>query len=361
MPVVGTLGLLMIVLEASLDLKLERRKRPLILKSVGSAVIIFSLLVLILSTLLSLLTGISFKQSILNAIPVSVISSAVAIPAASLLNNDDREFVIYESSFSDIIGIVIFDLIILSSGTVFDAIISFSINTVLTLIIAVVVTAVLAFLLHRITHHVNYIIIMTSVILVYILAKMIHLPALLLILVFGLILSNNRFLENTMVSRYVKFEKFRSDLVSFKMILGELTFLVRSFFFLIFGFYINIEGLYNPEILLYAISATAIIFLLRFLFFWIIPGATVFPLLFFAPRGLITILLFLSIPDSFRILIVNEELITLIILFTIVILTLGNIFSRKNLASKADEPDEQVMKKTEVNTQVSEPQIHYQK
>lgn len=361
MPVVGTLGLLMIVLEASLDLKLERRKRPLILKSVGSAVIIFSLLVLILSTLLSLLTGISFKQSILNAIPVSVISSAVAIPAASLLNNDDREFVIYESSFSDIIGIVIFDLIILSSGTVFDAIISFSINTVLTLIIAVVVTAVLAFLLHRITHHVNYIIIMTSVILVYILAKMIHLPALLLILVFGLILSNNRFLENTMVSRYVKFEKFRSDLVSFKMILGELTFLVRSFFFLIFGFYINIEGLYNPETLLYAISATAIIFLLRFLFFWIIPGATVFPLLFFAPRGLITILLFLSIPDSFRILIVNEELITLIILFTIVILTLGNIFSRKNLASKADEPDEQVMKKTEVNTQVSEPQIHYQK
>ena len=41
LPVIGTLGLIMIVMEASLDLKLERRKRVLILKSVTSAILLF--------------------------------------------------------------------------------------------------------------------------------------------------------------------------------------------------------------------------------------------------------------------------------------------------------------------------------
>ncbi len=329
LPIIGTLGLLMIVLEASLDLKLERRKRTLIFKSVVSALLLFGLTALVLTILLSLLTGDTLRLALINAIPVAIISSAVAIPSAGMLDHDDREFVVYESSFSDIIGIVVFDFVLLSTGNLLEGIISFSFNTILTLIIAIIVTAVLAFLLHKIKHHVNYIIIMTSVIMIYVLAKMIHLPALLLVLAFGMILSNNRFLENTLVNFYVDFEKFRSDLVSFKKILGELTFLVRSFFFLIFGFYVKIDGLLSPVNLLSALVIVLTVFGMRYLFFLLVPGARPFPLLFFAPRGLITILLFLSIPAISRIPMVSEELITLVILFSITVLTVGNIIWRK--------------------------------
>jgi NhaP-type Na+/H+ or K+/H+ antiporter len=57
------------------------------------------------------------------------------------------------------------------------------------------------------------------------------------------------------------------------------------------------------------------------------------PLLFFAPRGLITILLFISIPAESRISFINEEVITLVILFTIFIQMIGNMLSRKNKES----------------------------
>jgi cell volume regulation protein A len=53
------------------------------------------------------------------------------------------------------------------------------------------------------------------------------------------------------------------------------------------------------------------------------------PLLFFFPRGLITILLFLSVPLVSRISVISEEVITMVILITIIILMIGNIFYKK--------------------------------
>ena len=46
--------------------------------------------------------------AVLAAIPFAVISSAVAIPAARGLAEQPREFVIYESSLSDIVGVLVF-------------------------------------------------------------------------------------------------------------------------------------------------------------------------------------------------------------------------------------------------------------
>jgi hypothetical protein len=52
------------------------------------------------------------------------------------------------------------------------------------------------------------------------------------------------------------------------------------------------------------------------------------PLVFFGPRGLITILLFISIPQVSRIPFINEEVITIVILMTIILMTVGNMMSR---------------------------------
>ena len=338
LPVIGTLGLIMIVLEASLDLKLERRKKYLIIKSISSAFILFAVFTAGLTFILVDMLGHSIRDSLLNAIPLGIISSAVAITSAIHVKPDEKEFIIYESSFSDIIGIVFFDFILISQGSIGEGIFSMGIKSLITLVIALITTLILAILLHKITYHVNYVIIMTSIVLVYIVAKLYHLPALLLVLIFGMVLSNNHLLENSIVKKLVDFNKFRSDIKAFKLILTEFTFLVRSLFFIIFGFYANIEGLFDLQNLLTAAAITGAIFFLRILFFRIVIKIKLFPLVFFAPRGLITILLFISIPEVSRIDIVNEEVITLVILFSIFILMFGNMFSKKDQYQQQKTP-----------------------
>jgi hypothetical protein len=260
----------------------------------------------------------------------------VAISSATHLNSHEKEFVTYESSFSDILGIITFDFILISHGTIGQGILDLGIKSVLTIAIALVTTLILAILLHKITYHVNYVIIMTSIIMLYILAKLYHLPGLLLVLIFGMVLSNNHLLENKAVEKYVDFIKFRADVKSFKVILTELTFIVRSFFFIMFGFYAKVEGLFDKTNLLIGSAITLGIFVIRLLFFKSVIRTKLVPLMFFAPRGLITILLFISIPSESRIMPVNEEVITIVILFTIFIMMIGNMLSRKS-----KEPDQE--------------------
>ena len=339
LPVIGTLGLILIVLEASLDIELERKKIRLIVRSVISALMLFVLFVSILSALMVSLLGYSLINSLLNSIPLGIISSAVAISSTSSLNSGQKEFVIYESSFSDIIGILVFDFILLNSDSVAEGLLHFVFSGLITVILAIVVTSLLAMLLHKITYHINYVIILTAVILVYVLAKISHLPALFLILVFGLALSNNRLVESTIVRRVVDFEKFRTDLASFKRIMGELTFLVRSFFFILFGYYTRIETLVSPDNLFWGLIITIGIFLLRWAYFKFILRLPALPLVLFAPRGLITILLFISIPAGLRVPFLDEEITTLVILLSIVALMVGNVIYKKESGASAHIDD----------------------
>lgn len=329
LPVIGTLGLILIIMEASLDLKLEKRKKGLIIKSVSSAFLLFAVFTAGFTYILVHYFGLSVRDALLNGIPLGIISSSIAIPSAIFLPEDDREFVVYESSFSDIFGIIIFDFVLINQESIGLGIFNFGVNTFITLIIAIITSSVLALLLHKIKYHINYVIIMTSVVLVYVLAKLSHLPALLLILAFGMVLSNNQFLEHTIANKFFNFLKFRDDLESFKKILTELTFLVRSFFFIMFGYYTKVVGLLDWHNIFAGLSITAGIFLLRIIFIRLILKMPAIPLLFFSPRGLITILLFLSIPLASRNHIISEEVITLVILLSIFILMIGNIFYKK--------------------------------
>lgn len=327
LPVIGTLGLVMIVLDASLDLKLEKRKARMLHDSVLSALVLLVLIVTAGSIILVRVFGYSPVSALLNTIPLGIISSAVAIPSAAGLSSREKEFIIYESSFSDIFGIMAFDFILFSQSDASGGVSHYLLAALATIVIAAVTTAGLAMLLHKITYHINYVIIMTFVVLVYVLAELYHLPALLLVLVFGLALSNSRFVENTFISKYVEFEKFNRDLLAFRKILGELTFLVRSFFFIIFGYYTSIEGIFHLDNLLAALVITAGILLVRWLFLRLVLRMKSMPLVLFAPRGLITILLFLSVPAAFMIPEINTEVITLVILMSLLAMMLGNILS----------------------------------
>ena len=344
LPVIGTLGLVMIVLDASLDLKLEKKKAKVLINTVVSALVLLTLVVTAGSLVLVKVYGHTPISAVLNTIPLGIISSAVAIPSAAGLNTREKEFIVYESSFSDILGIMAFDFILFGQSEITGGIGNYIAGGLLTIVIAAVTTAGLAWLLHKVSYHINYVIIMTFVVLVYVLAELYHLPALLLVLIFGLALSNSRFLENTFIRKYVEFDKFNRDLESFRKILGELTFLVRSFFFIIFGYYTSVEGIFYPANLLTALLITSGILLIRWLFFSYVLRIRSSSLILFAPRGLITILLFLSIPAVYVLPEINTEVITLVILMTLLAMMLGNIISprkakRAVAAPKKDVPE----------------------
>ncbi len=331
LPVIGTLGLIMIVMEASLDIELDKSKKTLITSSVLSAFFMSALFVAVFSFILTHYLELSWRDALLNSIPIGIISSSIAIPAAIRLKPSHKEFVVYESSFSDVFGIMFFEFILMNQDSFGMGIFKFIFDGLLTIIIALVSTAGLGFLLHKTRYHVNYVIILTSIILIYSLAHLMHLPSLLLILIFGLTLANTRYLETDLIKKFVDFPKLGSDVRSFQKILVELTFIVRSFFFIMFGFYTEVRNLFNPDNLFTAVLIILGIFLPRLLFFRYVFRLPVVPLVFFAPRGLITILLFISIPSVSRIPLVPEEVVTLVILMTIIIMTIGNLVRKDEI------------------------------
>ncbi len=110
----GITGLIFIVLEASLDLSIERKKLPLIGRAFLSALGLLALTSGIIALLFYNYYETNFKQALIHAIPLSVISSAIAIPSVRNMEEEKREFVIYESTFSDILGIIAFNFLVLN-------------------------------------------------------------------------------------------------------------------------------------------------------------------------------------------------------------------------------------------------------
>ena len=190
LPIVGTIGLILIVLEGSLELELKKTKLPLVGKS--AIVSLFSMLLMSfgLGYAFYYFDDISFKDGLANAIPMSVISSAVAISSAKDLIPTQKEFITYDSSLSDVFGVLFFNFITLH--TVIDMITfgEFFLDLVFIFVISFVATLGLAFLLSKITHRVKFAPIILLIILIYFISKEYHLPALFFILLFGLFIGN---------------------------------------------------------------------------------------------------------------------------------------------------------------------------
>lgn len=329
LPMMGTLGLILIVLEGSLDLSISSNKKQLIVQSISAAIILFFAFIGIFAYILVNFYNVPLRTALVNVIPLGIISSAVAIPSASALKSADREFITYESSISDIVGILCFDFLLLNNSSFGRGMLGFTIEMVITIIISVLFSVGLAFILHKISHHVKYVIITTVVILIYSLAKLAHLPSLLVVLIFGLIMNNNNFFKNRLTHKFIDFTEFNNELNSFKHITGELTFVVRSFFFIMFGYYTEVAELLNLSNILLALGIAVFILLLRALYFRTVLKKTSIPLIFFAPRGLITILLFLGIPADLMLPFMTKGLITQVIFLTILVMAFGNMFLQK--------------------------------
>ena len=125
-----------------------------------------------------------------NAIPFCVISSAIAILSVRNLSSHNKEFVIYESSLSDILGVLLFNFLALNETIDRFSFGNFALQLLIITVVSFIATIGLSFLLTKIEHHIKFVPIILLVVLIYAVSKIYHLPGLIFILIFGLLIGN---------------------------------------------------------------------------------------------------------------------------------------------------------------------------
>ena len=124
----------------------------------------------------------------------------------------------------------------------------------------------------------------------------------------------------------------------FKILIGETAFVIRTFFFVLFGFSIVMAKLFDFEVLYIGLSLVGVIFIVRAVFLLIFTGRNISPLIYLAPRGLITVLLFMKVQSE------NIEtgadlsnidgVLLFVILFSCLIMMYGLIINKKKEKQK---------------------------
>ena len=358
-PVLGTLGLILIVLEGALELDIERKKIPLILKGFLAALVILIANIVGLSFIFEKVLLLERTTAVVYAIPLSIISSAVAIPSASGLLTKDKEFVVYESTFSDILGIMAFNYALTQYQNQapligIQPLFELGLQIIGVIAISIAITYCLFQLLQQIEQHIKFFLILALLVLVYAFGKYFHLPALVTIFIFGLFLKNVTALLPQFLQKHLNIEKTHQGLHEFHLLTAESTFLVKTFFFLFFGFSISFGQFDSIMPLLYGSLILVVMIGVRYVYFLLTqfnlkPG----PLMYMSPRGLISILLFLQIKDIdfiSKTTLIDERVLLVVILLSMFVMTFGN------LKHKTPEENEEVDDSTtEEDTLTKEP------
>lgn len=333
----GVVGLIMIVLEAGLDLKLARNKLPLIRNSLLSALILLAFSVASITAVLYYMLGEPLRDCLVYAIPLSIMSSAIVLPSLHPLTPEKQEFLIYEASFSDISGILLFNFITVNLVVDAPAIFGFAGNLLVSILLSLVLSYLLFLILARTRLNIKFFLVFSLLILLYSGGKLLHLPSLIIILVFGLMINNWELIRWDFLQKRVSSEKLHDLRHLLHAVTAETSFLIRTFFFILFGYSIDTSLLFDPIVLQVGSIIVLLLLLMRYLYLRFFLRTYVFPETFFIPRGLITIVLYYKIPDFYKMDAFNEGILFFVILVTSLIMTIGMVFYRKPAESLVEE------------------------
>ena len=330
--VLGIVGLIMIVLEAALELELKREKIWPI-----SRAFLIALGGLLLSTwaaatiLQAFMPQLDTARAWLYATPLSILSSAIIIPSVVALPGRKKEFMIYEGTFSDILGIMLFYFLAgpFESTAHGNGLGGFFGNLFLTILISVVASYLIVLIFQNIRSQVKLFLLIAVLLLLYALAKQMHLSSLLIILIFGLLIANREFFFRGWLARLLHVEKVKDIYHGLHIITLESSFVVRTFFFVIFGLTISLASLADLEVVGISLLILVTIYLIRWILLRLFMGTDILPQLFIAPRGLITILLFYAIPEAALEPAFEPGILLFIIMFTSLIMTGAMVFDKR--------------------------------
>jgi NhaP-type Na+/H+ or K+/H+ antiporter len=297
-PVVGTLGLILIVLEGALDLTVTRERKALIVTAAASSLLGFLASLGAFGLIFGYLLGFEAITAMLVAIPFAVISSAVAIPSATGLRDRPREFIVYESSLSDILGVLVFYAWLSAAGSLEGFAADLLGGGAISLVAALVAALALFYFINQVVGHVRFLPLLAGLVFLYAIGKELHLSPLIVVLVCGLIINNPQLVTWHAKLRGLKSSGYEQTLREFKGLVAELTFATKSFFFLLLGYWTDMTAMLSIEAWLVAIAGIAFILASRWVILKLLRQRDIAQLVWIAPRGLITVLLFLSARET---------------------------------------------------------------
>ncbi len=336
LPTLGTVGLILIVFEGSLELKYAREKNKVIKGAFLSALFILIATVVVITFIIYQITGQTLYLCFVNAIPFSVISSAIAIPSVSSINKKSKEFIIYESSFSDILGIILFNFAVANQHITAGSFGQLALNTVLILLLSVVACVTLLYLMGRLKHHIKFFLIISILIMVYAIGQSFHLSALVLILSFGLFLNNADAIKHAWFRSIFIYKNLSNDLTQLHQLSAETAFIIRTFFFVIFGFTMNIYELDNFNIIANGLIMLGSIYVIRFGYLYFFKREHVLPEGFVTPRGLISILLYYNLPQHMKLVEIGTPFLFMVVLGSSLVMSIGLMSTRKRQTANTE-------------------------
>lgn len=345
--ILGTVGLIMIVLEAALELELKREKLIPILKSMAIALIglVGSSYVAAL-ILYQFIPNMTMQSAWLYATPLSILSSAIIIPSVGGLSEEKKEFHIYESTFSDIMGIMMFYFLTGKLNPTEDTGASgFALNLLLTVVIALVASYAIILVFQKIKSQAKLFLLIAVLLLLYAIGKKMHLSSLIIILVFGLIVKNVNLFFPGKTKIFLESERMQQIYHELHIVTLETAFVVRTFFFVIFGITIVLSSLLSINVAIVSLLIIASIYAIRFIILMIFVGKDMLPQLFIAPRGLITVLLFYAIPMEAQIESFESGILLFVIIATSLVMTWAMIKDKRKMGTLLDELDEEILER----------------
>ena len=323
----GIIGLMMIVLEGALDIKIHRNKLKMILAAFATSVLILGVTNSLIACILYFTQSVDFMTAFLYAIPLSVVSSAIVIPSVNTLIPAKKEFMILEATLSDIFGIMLFSFWIKDppvGQTYFEAI---SWNILISVGVSVLLSYFLVYIFLKIKTEIKFFLFLAILALLFSIGEYFHYSALIIILIFGIVLNNTHAFFKGFLKKLIDKEKVKEIRHEFVIITNESSFLIRTFFFVMFGLTMNLEGLFHLEPIIIACLVMLVIFLTRALNLKVFIKSTIFPQMLIAPRGLVTILLFQKIIEHYNIIPFSEAILAWVIIGTNLIMMIGLIAS----------------------------------
>ncbi|WP_339864010.1 cation:proton antiporter [uncultured Algoriphagus sp.] len=337
--VLGIVGLIMIVLEAALELELKREKLIPILKSLAIALIGLMLSTWAAASILYYyIPEMTMQSAWLYATPLSILSSAIIIPSVAGLKSKKREFHIYESTFSDILGIMLFYFLTGKLNPAEDSgLVGFGGNFLLTVAISLIASYAIILIFQKIKSNVKLFLLIAVLLLLYALGKKMHLSSLIIILIFGLVIANMKLFFKGKLSRLLDYAKAHQIYHELHTITAETAFVVRTLFFVIFGLTITITSLFDLQVALISCLLIGSIYGIRIVLLLIFEGKDIIPQVFIAPRGLITVLLFYGIPKEAQVDSFEPGILLFVIIGTSLIMTFAMIYEKKRSSQAIDQ------------------------
>lgn len=332
--VLGIVGLIMIVLEAALELELKPEKVIPIAKAFGIALVgLLASAYIAAMILFNFIDGMTMSQAWLYATPLSILSSAIIIPSVTGLREDKKEFHIYESTFSDIMGIIMFYFLTGQleggEGDHGSGVGGFAGSLLLTIVFSFLASYIIVLVFQNIKSHTKLFLLIAVLLLLYALGKKMHLSSLIIILVFGLLIANMRLFFRGFLKKWLVYKEAKHIYEGLHIVTMETAFVVRTFFFVIFGITISLASLANLEVALVSLLIIASIYIIRFVLLRLVIGKDILPQLFIAPRGLITVLLFYAIPKEAMVPGFEAGILLFIIIGTSLIMTFAMIADKR--------------------------------